>query len=117
MEHGAGHNAVLGRRGEERVAAWYRARGYAVLERNWRCRAGEIDLVCAKGGTLVVCEVKARSATVHGHPLEAVTPAKQRRLRRLAATYLIGQGAYWPEIRFDVAVVLARALEVVEGAF
>ena len=84
-------NAALGRFGEERAAAHYRAHGYAVLERNWRCAAGEIDLICARGRTLVVCEVKARSRTTHGHPLEAVTPAKQRRLRRLAAAYLRSQ--------------------------
>ena len=97
--------------------AHYRARGYAVLERNWRCAAGEIDLVCARGQTLVICEVKARTRTAAGHPLEAVTRAKQMRLRRLAAAYLVGQAAYWEEIRFDVVSVLGRSLHVVEGAF
>jgi putative endonuclease len=81
-------NALLGGFGEARAAARYEANGYAVLERNWRCPAGEIDLICARGGTLVVCEVKTRSGSARGHPLEAVTPPKQRRLRRLAAAYL-----------------------------
>jgi len=111
------HNAVVGRAGEDRAAAHYRARGYAVLERNWRCAAGEIDLICARGPTLVICEVKARSRAATGHPLEAVTRAKQMRLRRLAAAYLVGQTAYWEEIRFDVASVLGGSLHVVEGAF
>jgi putative endonuclease len=111
------HNAAFGRFGEDLTAAHYRARGYAVLERNWRCRAGEIDLICARGRTLVICEVKARSRTATGHPLEAVTRTKQVRLRRLAAAYLVGQTAYWEEIRFDVATVLGRRLHVVEGAF
>lgn len=111
------HNAAVGRGGEEMAAAHYRARGYAVLERNWRCAAGEIDLVCARGQTLVICEVKARWRTQTGHPLEAVTHAKQMRLRRLAAAYLVGQTAYWEEIRFDVVSVLGRTLHVVEGAF
>jgi len=66
---------------------------------------------------LVVCEVKARSRTAHGHPLEAVTPAKQRRLRRLAAAYLRSQDRRWAEVRFDVASVLGATLHVVEGAF
>jgi putative endonuclease len=111
------HNAVVGREGEDAAAAHYRDHGYAVLARNWRCAAGEIDLVCARGQTLVFCEVKARSRAATGHPLEAVTTAKQRRLRRLAAAYLVSQTAYWEEIRFDVASVLGRSLHVVEGAF
>jgi putative endonuclease len=111
------HNSAVGRRGEDAAAAHYQARGYAVLARNWRCAAGEIDLVCARGQTLVFCEVKARSHTETGHPLEAVTRAKQMRLRRLAAAYLVGQRTYWDEIRFDVASLLGRSLHVVEGAF
>jgi putative endonuclease len=107
----------LGRAGEDRAAVWYRAHGYAVLERNWRCAAGEIDLICARGRTLVVCEVKARTEATLGHPLEAVTTAKQRRLRSLALAYLDSQSNRWAEIRFDVVSVLAGELEVLEGAF
>jgi putative endonuclease len=114
---GAGHDRALGGFGERLATAHYRSQGYAVLERNWRCRAGEIDLLCARGTTLVVCEVKTRTGTAHGHPLEAVTPVKQRRLRRLAAAYLHQQGGRWEEVRFDVAGVLDGSLEVVEGAF
>ncbi len=110
-------NTALGDFGERLASAHYRARGYAVLERNWRCRAGEIDLLCARGTTLVVCEVKARTGPAHGHPLEAVTVSKQRRLRRLAALYLHQRGGRWSEVRFDVAGVLDGKLEVVEGAF
>jgi len=115
--NGDRRNAALGRFGEKLAAAHYRAQGYAVLERNWRCRTGEIDLVCARGTTLVVCEVKARSGTAHGHPLEAVTAPKQRRLRRLATAYLRQQGKRWTDVRFDVVSVLDGTLEVVEGAF
>ncbi len=108
---------MLGRLGEERAAAHYRAHGYAVVARNWRCRHGEIDLICAKGRTLVICEVKARRGTGQGHPLEAVSLVKQRRLRRLAAAYVITQATYWDEIRFDVATLLGRDFDLVEGAF
>ncbi len=117
MGNGDRRNAALGGFGERLAAAHYRAHGYAVLERNWRCRMGEIDLICARGATLVVCEVKARSGPSHGHPLEAVTATKQRRLRRLAAAYLRQQERRWPEVRFDVVSVLGGTLEVVEGAF
>jgi len=109
--------AALGHFGEDRAVAHYRTHGYAVLERNWRGAAGEVDLICARGGTLVVCEVKTRSRATYGHPLEAVTPAKQQRLRRLAAAYLRSQDRRWAEVRFDVATVLGGTLHVVEGAF
>ena len=117
MGNGDRHNAALGGFGESLAAARYRAQGYELLERNWRCGAGEIDLICARGTLLVVCEVKARTGSGHGHPLEAVTAVKQRRLRRLAAIYLRQQGRHWAEVRFDVAVVLGGTIEVVEGAF
>jgi putative endonuclease len=114
---GGRHNGALGGFGETLAAAHYRAHGYALLERNWRCPTGEIDLICARDTLLVVCEVKARTGSGHGHPLEAVTAVKQRRLRRLAALYLQQQGRGWAEVRFDVAAVLDGILEVVEGAF
>jgi putative endonuclease len=117
MGNGDRSNAALGGFGEKLAAAHYRARGYAVLERNWRRPTGEIDLICARGATLVICEVKARTGRAHGHPLEAVTAPKQRRLRRLAAAYLRQQGRRWSEVRFDVVSVLDGTLEVVEGAF
>jgi putative endonuclease len=107
----------LGRAGEDRAAAWYLAHGYAVLDRNWRCPRGEIDLICARRRTLVFVEVKARTSATHGHPFEAVTQAKQRRLVRLAFTYLHNQTVHWAELRFDVVAVLGQELEVLEGAF
>jgi putative endonuclease len=110
-------NAALGGFGERLAAAHYLTQGYAVLERNWRCTAGEIDLICSRDTTLVVCEVKTRTGSAHGHPLEAVTGAKQRRLRRVAASYLRQQGRRWAAVRFDVAGVLDGTLEVVEDAF
>jgi putative endonuclease len=110
-------NGALGEFGERLAAGHYRSQGYAVLERNWRCAAGEIDLICARGTTVVICEVKARTGVAHGHPLEAVTASKQRRLRRLAAAYLRLEERRWTVVRFDVAGVLDGRLEVVEGAF
>lgn len=102
--------------------AWYRGRGYRILERNWRCALGEIDLVCARQDLLVICEVKARTSRRFGEPYEAVTEDKQRRLRRLAAYYLVSESDHarhrsYGEIRFDVASVLGSAISVIEGAF
>ena len=92
----------------------------AVLERNWRCPAGEIDLVLRDGGTLVVCEVKTRSGVGYGTPHEAVTPAKLQRLRVLGARWLADHGLAVREVRIDLVAVVrpprgACVLEHVPG--
>ncbi len=107
----------LGALGEAMAADWYEAAGYRVLARNWRCAHGEIDLVCRLGGTVVICEVKARRSSAYGSPSEAVTPAKRRRLRRLAALWLREQGVRCREVRFDVAAVTGGRVEVFPGAW
>lgn len=95
-----------------------------MLSRNWRTRQGEIDLVVRREDLLVFCEVKTRSSVTFGEPFEAVTRAKQMRLRRLAAEWLRSSshshrssrsGGY--ELRFDVASVRGSSVEVMEGAF
>ena len=109
---------ALGARGEAAVAAWYEARGYEVLARNWSCREGELDLVLRNGRVFVFCEVKTRTSDAFGIPAEAVTRDKQARLRRLAARWLEDDAPLRPrEIRFDVAAVLQDEIEVLEGAF
>jgi len=100
------------------VARWYEARGYEVLARNWRVREGELDLVVAGPAVVVFCEVKSRSGDAYGQPFEAVTAAKQARLRRLAMLWLQGAGRSWPAVRFDVAsVVRGQVQSVIEAAF
>ncbi len=106
----------VGSAGEDLAAAWYVAHGFELLARNWRCELGEVDVVAARGTLVVVCEVKSRTSSTFGAPAEAVGPAKQRRLRRLAARYLAETGRRGT-VRFDVASVLAGELEVLEGAF
>jgi putative endonuclease len=112
----AGRRA-LGARGEALAAQWYEQRGYTVVARNWRCREGELDLVVAKGRTLVVCEVKARSSAAYGTPFEAVTRTKQQRIRRLAVRWLDDNAVRGVHLRFDVAAVVGGRVEVIEGAF
>jgi putative endonuclease len=92
----------LGREGE-RVAAEYLERaGLRVLDRNWRCADGEIDIVAAERQVMVVCEVKTRSGGQFGTPLEAITRNKRARLRRLAARWLVAHGVLFDEVRIDV---------------
>ncbi len=107
----------LGTRGEELAAAWYGAHGYQLLDRNWRCALGEIDLVLRKGTTVVVCEVKTRSSLAYGAPAEAVTAAKRSRLRRLAARWLSEHDVRAATVRFDVAAVVGASVEIVTAAW
>ena len=99
------------------MAAWYVEHGYEIVERNWRSRAGELDLIVRRGRTFVFCEVKTRSSDAFGAPVEAVTRDKQVRLRHLAARWLEDAPMRPTDIRFDVASVLAGQIEVFEGAF
>ena len=105
--------------GEAQTARWYEARGYAVLDRNWRAgRTGELDLVLGAAGLVVFCEVKSRSSSAYGEPFEAVTYAKQARLRRVAAAWLAAHPAGGRrDVRFDVASVRSGKVEVIESAF
>jgi putative endonuclease len=105
-----GPNAVLGRYGEALAVRYLREQGMEVLDRNWRCAHGEVDVVARDGSCLVICEVKTRRSAGFGEPVEAVTVAKARRLRRLAAAYLAGRGEGAPvgQVRIDVVGILCR---------
>jgi len=96
----------VGRYGERVAARRLQEAGMVVLERNWRCALGEIDIVARDGGCLVVCEVKTRRGTGTGTPAEAVTPAKVVRLRRLAAQWLAEHDVHPADVRLDVVAVL-----------
>lgn len=96
----------LGRFGEALAARRLVEDGMVLLDRNWRCDVGEIDLVLRDGQTLVVCEVKTRRSAALGHPLEAVTATKARRLRRLAARWLAAHDVHPAEVRLDMVGIL-----------
>ena len=109
-------NVALGRWGEALVARRYEAAGYEVLDRNWRVRGGELDLVLARGDEIVFCEVKTRRSARFGAGFEAVDGRKQRFLRRTAAGWLDAHGRRG-RLRFDVASVVGPRVEVIEAAF
>ncbi len=96
---------TVGRYGEDVAARHLSEQGYVVLQRNWRCELGEIDIVARDGDCLVVCEVKTRRSDTFGSPLEAVTPRKVARLRQLAARWVAESGLHPPLIRIDVVAV------------
>jgi putative endonuclease len=117
----------LGRRGEDAALRRYEQAGYRLVARNWRCRLGEIDLVLARGTTLVVCEVKARRGSGLGGPFEAVGVRKREKLRRLAQAFLLSEARSAApsaaiDLRFDVASVTVGmgghvSVHVFEDAF
>lgn len=100
-----GRRAALGRASEEAAARFLRRRGFVVLERNVRFRAGEIDIVASRAGVLVFVEVKAKAGGGFGAPEEMVTAAKRRRLTLLARWYLARKGWEDRSARFDVVAV------------
>lgn len=128
---GTAARGALGRFGEEVAVRHLVAAGLTVVARNWRCNEGEVDIVALDGAVLVMCEVKTRRGVGFGTPLDAVTPAKAARLRRLASRWLADQRAEaggggdvvrYPEVRFDVVSVLrpmsgATSVEHLRGAF
>ena len=97
---------VLGKDGEQAAVDYLEGCGFRILDRNWRCAEGEIDIVAVERHTFVVCEVKTRSGTQYGTPLEAVGRAKRNRLRRLAIRWLTAHGVRFDQIRIDVVGLL-----------
>ena len=123
----AAARVARGKWAEDLVSRWYEQHGYVIVARNWRCKRGELDVVACKNGVLVVCEVKARASNAFGTPAEAVTLAKQLKVRRATADFrasisesndaiasLVNTAR---SVRFDVACVLGTQLEMLEDIF
>lgn len=112
---------ALGRYGEDLAAQYLERSGLVVIERNWRCDLGELDIIARDGPDLVVCEVKTRRSALFGTPLEAVSPRKIRRMRRLVIRWLDERSLHVPVIRFDVIGIVqphvgVPVIEHVRGA-
>lgn len=107
--------------GEDLALRYLTRRGYTLVERNYRTRYGEIDLILHEGDTLVFVEVKLRRGTGFGDPVEAVTPRKQSTIRSLATQYLSDREPDFEALRFDVIGILASDNRIrirhVEDAF
>jgi putative endonuclease len=96
----------LGEWGEKRAVKYLEKRGFVILQSNFRCRVGEIDIVARDGDELVFAEVKTRADLLYGLPCEAVTERKQKQLARVAEVYLAGQSRADMRLRFDVIEIL-----------
>jgi putative endonuclease len=95
-------NMRLGSRGEDAAVEYLARKGWTVLERNWRCPEGELDIIAHDGTRHVVCEVKTRSSTDYGDPMEAITRQKAARLRRLAWQWASAHGVPGSDVGVDV---------------
>lgn len=104
---------LLGSRGEAAAEAHLTRLGYRILERRFRSRLGEIDLIAEHGDVVVFVEVKTRRTSGFGSPEESVTPAKQRKIARMAAFFLASRGWAGRDCRFDVVAVEERGDEPV----
>lgn len=100
------------------MARWYVAEGFVVVARNWTVRGGELDVVARSGRLIAVCEVKARATDAFGSPAEALTPLKQRRVRRAGFSFVgtLPEPGSW-RVRFDLACVLGTSLDMHLDAF
>jgi putative endonuclease len=96
----------LGRQGEELACGYLKREDISIIERNWRCEAGEADIIAREDGDIVFIEVKTRSNPEMGLPEDAVTPAKRKRYERIAMYYLMEKGPPSSKIRFDVIAIL-----------
>ena len=115
------HRQSLGRRGEDLACAELEKRGYVIVDRRFRTRCGELDIVARDGGVLVFVEVRARSGSSFGTPFESVTWKKRQRLSQMAASYLFIRRLAGVACRFDVVAVVERqgmqTIELLRGAF
>ncbi|WP_026412141.1 YraN family protein [Actinomadura oligospora] len=101
-------NQVLGRRGEDAAAAYLERLGWNVLDRNWRCSEGELDIVAYDGRRHVACEVKTRRSKAFGDPLEAITERKATRLRKLALRWAAANRVPGSRIQVDVIALVCE---------
>ena len=114
-------NLAFGKSAEADAARLLKKHGYAILETNYRCKGGEIDIVASEGKVLVFCEVKARRNKNYGSALEGLTPQKARKIKAAAEHYLMKNNVAGVDIRFDVVtmdgVEGAQKVELIRNAF
>lgn len=112
------YKKIYGNDGEGLAVSYLEQEGYQILARNFRCRQGEIDIIAHNGSYLCFIEVKRRKNTTSGHPLEAISPNKIRRICKTALYYL--QSSHLPEstaMRFDVISIIGEEVSLLRDAF
>jgi putative endonuclease len=113
MQHKRGNNS-LGEMGESIAATFLKGAGFSIVERNFRCVCGELDIVARDGRTIVFVEVKCRNNQNYGPPQLAVTPFKQRQISKAALVWLSKRRLYDAEARFDVVAIVLHESDLPE---
>lgn len=108
---------MTGASAEDRAAAALEAAGYSIVARNWRCSAGELDLVAREGCVLVFVEVRSRASCAHGHAAEMVSRTKQRQVTRIAGMYLAIARPRYTLARFDVVAITGARIDLIRDAW
>jgi len=108
---------ALGKRGENISVKFLRKQGYKIIKRNYRCSLGEIDIVAKDKNILCFVEVKTRETEEYGLPEEAIDWRKQKKLTKVALTYLKEKKIYKQDLRFDVVSVYPNHIELIKDAF
>jgi len=109
-------NINKGKYGEAIACVFLQKQGLVLLERNFRTRFGEIDLIMQDEKTIVFVEVKYRTSLDYGSPLESITLRKQNKIKKVASYYL-SRFTHWPPCRFDVLGIIDKEIIWVKGAF
>lgn len=112
MSNEGNDNQTLGKQGENIAVAYLKGKKFVIIERNFRCKGGEVDIIARDGKTLVFVEVKARRTMSFGPPQLAVTPFKQRQISKAALTWLAKHRLHEASARFDVVAILHGEHEV-----
>ena len=108
---------ALGKSAEDAAVDLLERDGYRIVERNYRCKLGELDIVARDGAVLAFVEVRSRADESHGHAAEMVTPAKQRKVARVAAWYLVDRRPRDAQMRFDVVAITGASVELIKDAW
>lgn len=111
------YRKAVGKRGEENALSLLKKKGYTIREKNFRSPLGEIDLIAEKDGAIVFAEVKTRSGFDFGSASEAVVRKKQKKITRIAASYIKAHSLSGRKFRFDVLSVMPEGIEHIENAF
>ena len=108
---------TIGTVGEDTACAYLEQANYKILERNFRCRSGEIDIIALDGDYMVFIEVKYRKDNSFGYPRESVNYYKQRNISKVASYYLLIKNAFHRNCRFDVVEIIGDRIELIQNAF
>lgn len=110
-------NKIVGSGGEIIAVEFLRNKNFKILETNFSCKLGEIDIIAEKDGIIVFVEVKKRSTLAYGRPVEAVNFAKQRKIKKVAEIYLMVKHKNFADVRFDVIEIVGECVFHIENAF